>query len=421
MIRSSKHTLKFANKGKLEQLSTFVDEYKCALEFYINYLWLNKIGDGEYVLDVAQGLYVCPKYVDSKVKPNGTKLSARVLKCVATQASAIVRSVLNKRIKDENKLTWKKAKNIKDEKLEKKLTKPPAIPSVDKIHCDLNSIVSSLSVGRNKFDFWLELSSLYNDIRGFKFSIPLKNFERAKMWQDEGKILNGISISKETITIRYDIPNVELKDEGTVIAIDQGLTTMLTTSRADEFPTDIHGWTLSKILDKLAKCKDGSKGMTRSANHRKNYINWLVKQLNLLEVKELKLENVENIKYGVHVSRKLKHWSNPLIRDSLIKLCEEQGVLVTLVDNEYNSQRCNQCGWTQKANRKAKLFKCLNCDHENDADANASLNILNRFLLVELPFGFRKLRKNLDGFFWNPNMLISKFGEDLTVPQPAIN
>jgi len=208
---------------------------------------------------------------------------------------------------------------------------------------------------------------------------------------------------------------------GDVIGVDQGLSTLLTTSRDDEFPLDVHGHTLGAILAKLALCKSGSKGFARAASHRKNHINWLVKQLNLSNIKELKLENVENIKFGVCVSRLLKHWSNPLIRDSLIKLGEEQGVLVTLVDNEYNSQRCNKCGWVQKSNRKGKVFHCKHCHHEDDAYANASKNILIRHTLFELPFGFRSLRKNLKGFFWNQNGLFSKIGEEITVPQTTQN
>lgn len=171
----------------------------------------------------------------------------------------------------------------------------------------------------------------------------------------------------------------------------------------------------------LFLCKIGSKGMQRASDHRKNYINWLVKQLNLFDVKELKLEKIENIKYGRNASRMMKHWSNPLIRDSILKRCEELGVLVTLVENEYNSQRCNECGWTQKSNRKGKLFLCKHCLNEDDADSNAAKNILNRHLLVEIPFGFRSMRKNLEGFFWNSIGLISKTGEEIAVPQSINN
>ncbi len=417
ITRISKHSIKFANKEKLEHIYSFVDEYKKALVFYISYLWNNRLVYGDYVLDVSQGFYECPKFIDSCIKPEVTRLSGRSLKCVATQASSMVRSVLNKRLKDENLFEWKKARNIKDQRLENRLQKPPTIPSVDKVYCELNSLNSTLSEGNNSFDYWLELGSLFNDIYGFKFSIPFKNYEQAKKWQTTGTIKNGISISKEMISLRYEVPMEQLKEVGDVIAIDQGLSSMLTTSRGDEFPLDSHGWTLSSILQKMSKCKIGSKGMQRAAEHRKNYINWLVKQLDLSNIKELKLEKIDNIKFGRSVSRLLKHWSNPLIRDSVIKQCEELGVLVTLVENEYNSQRCNKCGWVQKSNRKGKVFHCKHCHHEDDADANASKNILERHFLVEIPFGFRALKKNLEGFFWNSIGIYSKFGEEITVPQ----
>ena len=175
MIRSSKHSIKFSNSGKQKVLSEFVNLYKNAMEFYVNYLWNTTIINDKFVLDIQQGFYDCPKFIDSNVKPIDTKLSGRSLKCASNQASAIVRAVLNKRIKDEQKLEWKKSRNIKDQRLEKKLSNPPTKPNLDKIHCDLNSILCSLSSGNNSFDFWLELHSLFNDCRGFKINIPLKN------------------------------------------------------------------------------------------------------------------------------------------------------------------------------------------------------------------------------------------------------
>ena len=104
MIRSSRHTLKFSNSGKLKILSEFVDLYKEALEFYVNYFWSNRIGSGKYVLDVPQGLYVCPKFLDGSVKYD-SRLTGRSLMCASPQASAIVRAVLNKRIKYESRFS----------------------------------------------------------------------------------------------------------------------------------------------------------------------------------------------------------------------------------------------------------------------------------------------------------------------------
>lgn len=100
ITRSSKHSVKFANKGKQKHLSSFVDEYKKALVFYISYLWNTRLVYGDYVLDVSQGFYACPKFIDSRIKPEITRLTARALCCAATQASSMVRSVLN--MIDEN-------------------------------------------------------------------------------------------------------------------------------------------------------------------------------------------------------------------------------------------------------------------------------------------------------------------------------
>jgi transposase len=155
--------------------------------------------------------------------------------------------------------------------------------------------------------------------------------------------------------------------------------------------------------------------------HRKNYINFIVKQLDLSDVKELLLEEIVNINYGRHVSRSMKHWVNTLIRDSLIKLCEETGVLFTHVGNEYNSQRCSKCGWVQKSNRKGKLFKCKACGHCEDADFNATQNILIRDTLFKLPFGFRGHRYNLKGFYWRSDGFYDSLGQALAVPAGPAN
>lgn len=52
---------------------------------------------------------------------------------------------------------------------------------------------------------------------------------------------------------------------------------------------------------------------------------------------------------------------------------------VIQVDPRYTSQMCNECGYTAKENRKTQSkFKCKLCDHEENADENASKNILGR-------------------------------------------
>ena len=122
------------------------------------------------------------------------------------------------------------------------------------------------------------------------------------------------------------------------------------------------------------------------------------------------------INYGRNVNRELKHWTNTQIERALCKLSEETGVLFTLEESEFNSQRCYSCGWVQKSNRKGKKFKCRKCRHEEDSDYNASQNILIRDTLFKLPFGFRKSGLNLRGFYWTPSGLFNEIRQEFTVP-----
>lgn len=52
---------------------------------------------------------------------------------------------------------------------------------------------------------------------------------------------------------------------------------------------------------------------------------------------------------------------------------------VIKVDAKYTSQECNNCGHISKENRKTQeSFKCVKCNHEGNADFEASLTILKR-------------------------------------------
>ena len=110
----------------------------------------------------------------------------------------------------------------------------------------------------------------------------------------------------------------------------------------------------------------------------------------------------------------MSHWCNPLIRDKIIKNCEETGVLVTEQFSFYRSQRCNSCGWVQKSNRKGKIFKCQCCGHKDDSDVNAAKNHLS--VLPDLPPFLLKQKLNIKGFFWNSKGIYDTAGVELTVP-----
>ena len=59
---------------------------------------------------------------------------------------------------------------------------------------------------------------------------------------------------------------------------------------------------------------------------------------------------------------------------------EQNRVFLAFVEPAYTSQMCNSCGAIDKKSRNGEVFRYTSCGHADDADHNASLNILQRFL-----------------------------------------
>lgn len=60
------------------------------------------------------------------------------------------------------------------------------------------------------------------------------------------------------------------------------------------------------------------------------------------------------------------------------------GGMVAYVDAKYTSQKCHKCKHVAKENRKTQAtFKCVKCGHKENADLNASKNILNAYFQAE--------------------------------------
>ena len=86
MIRSSKATLKFVNRGKLTSLREFIGEYRRVATLFIDLLWDEK--------DIPSLL---PKEITGKITDSW--LSARALQAAGKQASGIVRGTKEKQAK----------------------------------------------------------------------------------------------------------------------------------------------------------------------------------------------------------------------------------------------------------------------------------------------------------------------------------
>ena len=79
------------------------------------------------------------------------------------------------------------------------------------------------------------------------------------------------------------------------------------------------------------------------------------------------------------------------------RLCQKKHLSFSTVQPEYTSQRCPNCGCVHKSNRKSQSeFKCVECGHEDNADANASVNIKDRVGNEKLCVAL--LKTTLDGY-----------------------
>ena len=440
MIRTSNHSLKFSNQGKLNTLHDFCDEYRRALQIYVDYIW-----DMEYhweaktqvkvkpnskaakprkrtilvskTLNIKNRQYDTPKYFPVKLSIP-TTLSARALKCCATQAIGMVKAVIKKPSKRMYQLNKLKAEGADYSKLENKINRTPITkPKVFNANIELNSICCGFSETRSalSFDGFITLSSLGKTYG--KILLPIKYHRQANKWRSLGTQLKSFLINKNSINMRWEVKPPPLKTEGIIVGADQGKRDVVVFSSGAKTPkADRHNHTLDSIMAKLARKRKGSKAFQKAQDHRTNFINWDIKQLNLDKIKQINLEEIINIGFRKHTSRLMSHWTNTDIENQITKLCEEKGVLLNLQSSIYRSQRCFICGLVRKSNRLkgGKEFRCKGCGASCDADFNAARN--HSILLPKLPPGFRSLKLNIKGFLWKPEGIFDLSGKELTVP-----
>ena len=386
MILSSKTTLKFANKSKLDNLHLFIDEYKRVVIFFVDTIW---------AMDKIPALL--PKEMTSKVN---SWLSARAIQCAGKQASGIVRGTQTKqkrrlfvinRLKKEKKV--KQARKLQKIYNEIKQSKP----DINNIQCELDERFVNIDLdNKTSFDGWIRLGSLGNKL---KVNLPIKKHKHFNKMLNSGKLKKGMRLSKNDITFMFDVEEPKPKQTGKILGIDIGQKTTLSCSDGQQLDQDIHGHTYTSICQELARKKKDSKKFNRKVTHRSNYLRMIVNKLNLDGVKVVNRENIKNLRKFTNTSRLMKHWNYAELFDVLDSKLEKQGVLVNKINPTYTSQRCSGCGWTRRDNRKGKKFKCGKCSCKMDADLNASLNL--SFNLVPIGKQERLQHRNRNGFYWD--------------------
>lgn len=384
IIRSSKATLAFSNTLKLEHLNMFIDEYRKVLIQFIDILWEQN--------DI-------PGFLSKEITSNiQTWLTERVKQCAGKQASGIVRGCRTKQEKRKWKINelirkgyFKKAKKLQETYDLNTVSKP----DIKQVEPELDSRLIKIDLNNStSFDGWVTISSIGNK---WKIEVPFKKHKHFNKMLNKGELKKGIRLSKKNLTFMFEITPKTIT-AGIVLGVDSGQNTTFACSNGQMIDKDKHGYNYRSICERLARKKKDSNGFDRVVKHRTNYINWSINQLNLVNIKIVNREDIKHLRKGVKTSRVMTHWNYHELMCRLDDKLEEAGVQINKLNPTYTSQRCSNCGWVRKGNRKKKKFKCDKCSFEQDADLNASTNLT----LQLKPIGRQQRLKqdNKKGFYW---------------------
>ncbi len=92
------------------------------------------------------------------------------------------------------------------------------------------------------------------------------------------------------------------------------------------------------------------------------------------------LHNNQAAKSGLNKAILDAAWGELKLKTKAV--AKKSGKLVLEVDPKHSSQECSHCGYISPTHRDREKFLCENCGHHDDADVQASINILNRGLKV---------------------------------------
>ena len=429
IVRSTRHTLKFANTGKKEAISILLAEWRRVMQLFCDDIWSNGYtwleDDGTHEFNPDKYKYELPKYLDYNRFKVDTWLSARMLSSLVTQLSGKFRSICSKNAARLYVFDKEAGQGRYLEHLWETIeSRKPSRPDLSDAGIEISSKCAEfIPTPNGEFYGFLRVRSTGLPI----FNVPVCHQKHLSKYTDgTWTRCNGYLIDEYGIQLRWE-KEVPIKTDGIKVGADQGLLTcvslsdgqtttdMLVKAPRKNEPDRVIKVNLDTITDKLARKKKGSKAFVRAQTERKNYINYAVKRLDFSHIKEIGLEKITNIHYGRNPSRKMKHWSNPEIVTRLAQVAEEFGVRINLQSNAYRSQRCSGCGHVLKKARKGKLYICPICGLVMDADINAAKN--HEIELPAIPHSteFSKLAKS-EGFYWLPNGLFSMDGSELRVP-----
>ena len=228
----------------------------------------------------------------------------------------------------------------------------------------------------------------------------------------EGRIRN-LTISKAcqkwhiSFSCEVDIPKPKSTPQSET-GIDRGITTFAQCSDGTTIPgisplkKNLKG--LKRLQKELSRKKKFSRNFHKTklkiqklhnhiVNIRRDFLHKISTQLakshSLIVMEELKAKDMSrsakgtkekpgrNVKAKSGLNRSILDQGWSMFQQLLSYKLSWQGKKLLLIDPKYTSRLCRICGYAGRENRKTQqVFECQNCGYTQDADLNASINIL---------------------------------------------
>ena len=388
MIRRVSHTLKFATLVKKQKLEEFFAEYARLVNAFIELYWT--------VDDI-------PVRANSQIYHQvDSWLMGKARKCAVSQAAKIIKSTWKR---DKNK-TYKAYQRVYSKAKKrnrdiggilscrwavwakgKSFRRRVRMPVFKGLAIDLNSGLARIQAAKSStcFDLWIRLGSIFGN--RFSLILPTCHHKRSRRFENAGWT------QQKSITLRRDKggcyyadlywkkPDFEINQQGQSIGVDVGIQKLMTCSDGVQFGKD-----LRPKLDKLSRRKQNSKNWNQTVKEIKDYIGYATNRFSWSQIDVVVMENIKNItkstkgRVNKTVRKLLGHWNIDLLYRRMQEKAEENRVCLAFVNPAYSSQTCFSCKETDKKSRTLEEFKCTACGHADDADHNASLNILQKYL-----------------------------------------
>lgn len=387
MIRRVGHTLKFATAAKRQKLDEFFAEYTRVVNAFIELYWN---------ADKLPGKANAAVYgkIDSW-------MMGKARKCAVNQAIRILKSV-RKKDKQKSYQAYKKAYSKARERnrdvlgilssrwaewSKGRVFRHRIKMPVFRGHAiDLNSDLVRIQ-GANKsseFDLWIRLGSIFGNRESL--ILPTKHHERSRHFENMGWMqrksicLRRDSLGRYYADVFWEKEDPKVSQQGQAVGVDIGINKLMATSNGEELGTELRG-----KLYKLNRRKQNSRNWDQTRKEIKDYIGYVTNRFPWA-ADVVVMENILNItqkticRVGKATRKLLGHWNIDLLYRRMADKAEENCVFLCLVEPAYSSQTCNSCRAIDKKSRNGEVFKCTACGHADDADHNASMNILQRFL-----------------------------------------